>query len=408
MSKQKSNRKTYAITAILIFIVSLITIVMTVLYNAPAKNDSNIEEKKEEVMNEDEFTEKEATTSNLLLAAIGDLMFHDDQLISAYDEEKDRYDFKPMFSDVKPILSDADVTLANFETTLGGEAIGFKGYPQFNSPDEVVDAIKDAGVDIVTTANNHILDTKKEGLFRTLEVLEEKGVKSVGTYINSDSSRILIHEEKDIKIAILAYTSVMNSSGREYPEDELHTMVNFLTEENINRDIKEAKEKKADLIIALVHWGVEYEREPSEEQIKYANLLAEKGVDLILGSHPHVIQPTDTIKTNEKDVFVIYSMGNFISNQRVETLGKDFAHTEDGIILLFDIEKDLTTKEAKVKAVDYIPTWVYKEENPETKKPEYRVLPIEPFLTSDEIKDSFKKRMENSYEATMSQIKTDE
>lgn len=408
MSKQKSNRKTYAITAILIFIVSLITIVMTVLYNAPAKNDSNIEEKKEEVMNEDEFTEKEATTSNLLLAVIGDLMFHDDQLISAYDEEKDRYDFKPMFSDVKPILSDADVTLANFETTLGGEAIGFKGYPQFNSPDEVVDAIKDAGVDIVTTANNHILDTKKEGLFRTLEVLEEKGVKSVGTYINSDSSRILIHEEKDIKIAILAYTSVMNSSGREYPEDELHTMVNFLTEENINRDIKEAKEKKADLIIALVHWGVEYEREPSEEQIKYANLLAEKGVDLILGSHPHVIQPTDTIKTNEKDVFVIYSMGNFISNQRVETLGKDFAHTEDGIILLFDIEKDLTTKEAKVKAVDYIPTWVYKEENPETKKPEYRVLPIEPFLTSDEIKDSFKKRMENSYEATMSQIKTDE
>lgn len=408
MSKQKSNRKTYAITAILIFIVSLITIVMTVLYNAPAKNDSNIEEKKEEVMNEDEFTEKEATTSNLLLATIGDLMFHDDQLISAYDEEKDRYDFKPMFSDVKPILSDADVTLANFETTLGGEAIGFKGYPQFNSPDEVVDAIKDAGVDIVTTANNHILDTKKEGLFRTLEVLEEKGVKSVGTYINSDRSRILIHEEKDIKIAILAYTSVMNSSGREYPEDELHTMVNFLTEENINRDIKEAKEKKADLIIALVHWGVEYEREPSEEQIKYANLLAEKGVDLILGSHPHVIQPTDTIKTNEKDVFVIYSMGNFISNQRVETLGKDFAHTEDGIILLFDIEKDLTTKEAKVKAVDYIPTWVYKEENPETKKPEYRVLPIEPFLTSDEIKDSFKKRMENSYEATMSQIKTDE
>lgn len=408
MSKQKSNRKTYAITAILIFIVSLITIVMTVLYNAPAKNDSNIEEKKEEVMNEDEFTEKEATTSNLLLAVIGDLMFHDDQLISAYDEEKDRYDFKPMFSDVKPILSDADVTLANFETTLGGEAIGFKGYPQFNSPDEVVDAIKDAGVDIVTTANNHILDTKKEGLFRTLEVLEEKGVKSVGTYINSDRSRILIHEEKDIKIAILAYTSVMNSSGREYPEDELHTMVNFLTEENINRDIKEAKEKKADLIIALVHWGVEYEREPSEEQIKYANLLAEKGVDLILGSHPHVIQPTDTIKTNEKDVFVIYSMGNFISNQRVETLGKDFAHTEDGIILLFDIEKDLTTKEAKVKAVDYIPTWVYKEENPETKKPEYRVLPIEPFLTSDEIKDSFKKRMENSYEATMSQIKTDE
>src|SRR5690625_898281 len=209
MSKQKSNRKTYAITAILIFIVSLITIVMTVLYNAPAKNDSNIEEKKEEVMNEDEFTEKEATTSNLLLATIGDLMFHDDQLISAYDEEKDRYDFKPMFSDVKPILSDADVTLANFETTLGGEAIGFKGYPQFNSPDEVVDAIKDAGVDIVTTANNHILDTKKEGLFRTLEVLEEKGVKSVGTYINSDSSRILIHEEKDIKIAILALTRLM-------------------------------------------------------------------------------------------------------------------------------------------------------------------------------------------------------
>ena len=151
-------------------------------------------------------------------------------------------------------------------------------------------------------------------------------------------------------------------------------------------------------------WGDEYMVEPNEKQVMFAQMMAEEGVDLILGSHPHVIQKSEVIETEEQKTFVVYSMGNFISNQRKETLGNHLEHTEDGIIVNIDIEKNHQTNETVIKDVEYVPTWVYREKLEGSSKYTYRILPIEQFLLSNEISDSYKSRMQRSYDATSSKM----
>lgn len=402
LKKKKNNR-------FLIVSLTVVSLFLTIsaIYFVINKNDSEQSSKtvdKETIQN-DENNDIAKKISTVSLAAVGDIMFHDDQLASAYVDEN-TYDFSAMFEDVKPLLSGYDVTLANFETTMAGDSLKFTGYPQFNSPDEVADAIKEAGVDILTTANNHSLDTKDVGLKRTVEVLQEKGFKTVGSYSEKPESRVLLHEANDIQFAILSYTESTNGLGDHYPADELNSMLNLMTKENIERDVKEAKDLGVDFIITFMHWGEEYMSEPNETQIDYANFMAEQGVDLILGSHPHVIQRTDTITVQDQETFVVYSMGNFVSNQRVETLGDEFARTEDGVIVNFNIEKNHETNKTTIENVEFIPTWVSKIINPDTNKPEYRILPIDDNLNDEDISEAFKVRMEQSYDATMSQLKS--
>jgi len=352
----------------------------------------------------DTAVEKEEPFINIQLAAAGDIMFHDTQLKSAYDQQTDTYDFTPFFEDVKQILSEADLTIANFETTAAGPEKTYTGYPQFNSPDEVVDAIKYAGVDVLTTVNNHSLDTGSDGLKRTVKTIQERGIDTVGTYAEKPNSRVLIKEVEGIKLAFIAYTESTNGLGANYPREQLDDMLNMMEKDKIIADIQEAKQLEADFIVSFMHWGIEYATEPSEQQIEFAQLMAEEGVDLILGSHPHVIQKSDIIETDEKNTFVIYSMGNFISNQRQETLGDGYELTEDGIILLFDIQKDISTNETTIKHVEYIPTWVYRHQKPADTTYEYRILPIDDFLQSDEIDEQYKQRMERSKSSTVSKM----
>lgn len=190
MLKKKRNNR------FLIVSLTVVSLFLTIsaIYFVINKNDSEQSSKtvdKETIQN-DENNDIAKKISTVSLAAVGDIMFHDDQLASAYVDEN-TYDFSAMFEDVKPLLSGYDVTLANFETTMAGDSLKFTGYPQFNSPDEVADAIKEAGVDILTTANNHSLDTKDVGLKRTVEVLQEKGFKTVGSYSEKPESRVLLH-----------------------------------------------------------------------------------------------------------------------------------------------------------------------------------------------------------------------
>lgn len=348
--------------------------------------------------------EREETFTDIRIAATGDIMFHTSQIESAYNAENDLYNFNPVFEDVKPILGAADLTLANFETTTAGPDRGYTGYPMFNSPDEVIDAIAYAGIDVVTTANNHSLDTGREGLKRTVQTLREKGLDTVGTYDQNPDSRVLIKDVKGIKIAILSYTESTNGLGDQYLADELDAMLNLMTKENIIRDIQEAKDLDADFIITFMHWGIEYMEEPNDTQVEFAQMMAEEGVDLILGSHPHVIQKSDVIETNEKETFVIYSMGNFVSNQRKETLGESHELTEDGIIINFDIRKDEQTNKTTIENVEYVPTWVYRHKEEGRSTYTYRILPIENFLISDEISEVYKGRMERSLDATVSKM----
>ncbi|MDQ0063357.1 CapA family protein [Paenibacillus harenae] len=349
--------------------------------------------------------ELEQSYVTIQLAAVGDIMFHNSQLESARNDSGS-YDFKPVFEEVKPIIGGADVAIANFETTTAGkDKYAYSGYPRFNSPDEAVDALQAAGFDVLTTANNHSLDTGKSGIIRTLDTIRNRGIDTVGTYANQTESRVLMKEVKGIRLAFLSYTEHVNGLESMLTADELDAMINVADEQKMKEDIAYAKAQGADLVVASVHWGNEYEREPSSSQEGLARMLADSGVDIILGSHPHVIQRSEWLDANgeAKDkTFVIYSMGNFISNQRAETL--DNAYTEDGVIVRFEIRKDMATNETTISKVDYVPTWVYRDKEPGGQAYTYRVLPAEGYKDNKSVSDAFKARMERSYKDTMSQM----
>lgn len=377
------------------------------LAESPPENHSdenNVSDLEAPATKPDPEPDPEETFTDIRIAATGDIMFHLTQIESAYDANGRTYDFTSVFEDVKPILSAADMSIANFETTTAGPSREYTGYPSFNSPDEAIDAVQYAGIDVLTTANNHSLDTGSEGLKRTVKTLREKGLDTVGTYDQKPDSRVLIKEVEGIKFAILSYTESTNGLGDQYPPEELNAMLNLMEKENIIRDIQEAKDLEADFIITFMHWGIEYMEEPNEKQVEFAHMMAEEGVDLVLGSHPHVIQKSEIIETDNKETFVIYSMGNFISNQRMETLGEERELTEDGIIINFDIRKNNQTNETTIQNVEYVPTWVYRHKEESESKYTYRILPIDNFLISDEISEAYKQRMERSHEATVSKM----
>jgi len=347
------------------------------------------------------------TYTNIRIAAAGDIMFHSTQLESAYDAATKTYDFKSVFEDVRPIISAADLAIANFETTTASSSdYPYTGYPIFNSPDEVIDAIQYAGFDVLTTANNHSLDTGSKGLKRTVQTLHKKGLDTVGTYDKKPDSRVLIKNIKGIKIAILSYTESTNGLGSQYSADELHAMLNTMDKDQIVNDIREAKELGADLIITFMHWGKEYDETPTKTQVEFAKLMTNEGVNIILGSHPHVIQKSEYIEVEGGKTFVIYSMGNFISNQRKETLDSRNEKTEDGIIINFDIRKNNRNNVTTIENIEYVSTWVYRNKEAGQSKYTYRILPVETFLNSSDISEAFRKRIKRSLDATVTKMET--
>lgn len=369
------------------------------------EDDNETEEDQPEPDPEPDPEPEPETFTNIRIAAAGDIMFHMSQITSGLNDETGNYDFTSVFTDVKPYFTEADLALANYETTAAGAERGFSGYPIFNAPDETIDAIKDAGIDVLTTANNHSLDTGSTGLKRTVQVIREKGLQSVGTYDEKPDSRVLMIDVKGVDVAIIAYTESTNGLGAQYAEDELSAMLNVMDESIIKEDIQEAHDRDADLIIALMHWGIEYAPNPNETQVQFAEMMAEEGVDIILGSHPHVIQESDFLHINENETFVIYSMGNFVSNQRRETLGAGYEPTEDGVIVQIDIEKNDQTEETVIKDVAYVPTWVYRDKTSDASKYTYRILPIDDFRDDSDFSKTFRDRMHDSYDATVGKMK---
>ncbi|QSX06181.1 CapA family protein [Sedimentibacter sp. zth1] len=341
---------------------------------------------------------------NITMTAVGDIMFHPKEIWGGYDEETDTFDYKPYFQYVKPILEKADIAVGNFEgTTCGNDLYKYQGYPLFNAPNEALDALKDAGFDVLSTINNHSLDTRKTGVIRTIERMDERGIVHVGTYKEKPESRILMQNVKGIKIAFLAYTELLNGLEVVMTDEDLDTMINKIDKEKIKQDIADAKKNEADLIVMIIHWGNEYNRKPNQMQQELAKFLLDEGVNIILGSHPHVIQDCSGVMHEGKKAFIAYSTGNFISNQRIEE--ELVSQTEDGIIINFNIKKDGKTGETTLETVEYTPTWVYREKLAGNKYT-YRILPVMDFIESDEFSENSIKRMKRSLEDTMSKLDT--
>ncbi len=341
---------------------------------------------------------------DITLSAVGDIMYHESQINGAYDKETDSYDFKPYFDAIKPIIEAADIAVANFEGTTAGKEKRYQAYPLFNAPDDVLDAIKYAGFDVLSTVNNHTIDMRKDGVVRTIEKMDERGLAHVGTYVKKPDTRVLIQDVKGIKIAFLAYTEMLNGLESVMTPEDLDAMINVLDKTKIKEDIAYAKENKADLIVMFVHWGTEYMRTHNNAQKTWADFMISEGVDIILGSHPHVIQEAEHRTLDDRKAFIIYSMGNFISNQRQESLPDDPVQIEDGVILNIKIKKSGETGKTTIEDVSYTPTWVYRARQEGKSTYTYRVLPVMEYLESDEYPASIKDRMRRSYKDTMSKL----
>ena len=287
------------------------------------------------------------------LAAVGDIMLHSYQLDNAYNRQTGGYDFDYSFQYIKPYLTQTDMTVGNLETVFGGKETGYTDFPVFNAPDDFAYAIKNAGFNLLTTANNHSNDRREAGIRRTIETLDSLGIGHFGTYASQESrDTVCIREVNGIRFAFLSYTYGTNgitlTEGKDY-------LCNIISESAIKRDLEAAKALKPDFIIVMPHMGNEYELAPKQTFRDWAYLMLENGADLVLASHPHVLQPVEYVDITEADGtkregFIAYSMGNFISSQR--TLPRDA-----GVIFQIAFEKTEGQK-GMIKEVAYMPTWV--------------------------------------------------
>ena len=273
---------------------------------------------------------------------------------AAYDKETDTYDFSYMFKYVEKYFANATVSIGNLESPMAGFERGYSGYPTFNAPEHLAIDLKELGVDIMTTSNNHSLDKGFSGLSSTLDFLDSAGIAHIGTArTQEEQNTILFMDLNGIKTAFLSYT--YGTNGIPVPEDK-EFCVNLIDEELILTQINQAKAEGAELIVASMHWGVEYQTTQNEEQIRLAEFLIKNDVKIILGCHPHVLQPMEMLKVQtddgvEKEGLVIYSQGNFFSNQTK-------INTQNTAIFNIEIKKDGITNEVTVESVSYVPIFV--------------------------------------------------
>ncbi|MDN7246482.1 CapA family protein [Planococcus shenhongbingii] len=250
-------------------------------------------------------------TSVASLSAVGDILIHERVYLDAQTENG--YDFNPMFAEVKPFLEKSDITIANSESIVGGNEVGLSTYPSFNSPFEVADAMKSAGIDVVSMANNHTLDRGEKAIVSALKYWDKIGMTHTGASASEEErNQIPTITKNGIVFSFLSYTYGTNGiptpKGKDY-------LLNRIDKAKMKTDLIKAK-AASDVVVLSLHFGNEYETMPTDEQKELAHFAAEQGADLILGHHPHVLQPAEWIETTDgKRSFAIYSLGNFLSGQ---------------------------------------------------------------------------------------------
>lgn len=323
-------------------------------------------------------------TTRLSLLFLGDVMQHDSQIADALDKKTGEYDYTPCFQYIKPYIEAVDLAIGNLEVTLAGKP--YKGYPQFSAPDELLVALKDLGLDVLVTANNHSVDRGRAGVERTIMMLDSLGMAHTGTFrtqAEKDKSHPLIIERQGFRLAILNYTYGTNGLPVTKPN-----IVNHLDTASIRKDLAKAAALSPDAIIVFPHWGLEYQSLPSKEQRVIADICFRYGARMVIGSHPHVIQPMEWRKP--ADQLVAWSLGNFVSGQRKR-------YTDGGAMMRIELEKVTFNDGSSLTSIDtagYILEWVYRT-NDASK--DYYVLPVpemeaqpDAYVADSESKEAFK------------------
>ena len=295
------------------------------------------------------------------LVFVGDAMQHKAQIDAAHRPDG-TYDYSECFTALNDYISGADYAVVNLETPLGGRP--YTGYPCFSSPESYVDALADTGFDLFLTANNHTLDKRDRGLTRTLDSLDAKSLSHIGTYRNKaerDTMLPFIRSVNGFKISFLNYT--YGTNGIRLTSD---AVVDYIDKELIKMDIDSAKSKGAELVAVCIHWGEEYKLLPNTSQKSLAGFLVENGADMVIGSHPHVIQPIEMrTDTSGNNALVVYSLGNFISNMKTRD-------TRGGIAVKVKLRRDSTGK-ARVADASYKMLFTI----PASDGHNFRVMPVE-------------------------------
>ena len=367
----------------------------------------------------------EHVVSTATVGAMGDLLMHTPIFLSKYSavcyQEDGTYDFESVFRYLKDTVSTYDYAAVNLETTLAGEAKPYSGFPMFNCPDAVVDSAVDAGFDMMLTANNHCYDTSLDGYLRTLDVCREKGMTTLGTMKSAEEPKYEIVEVNGIKIGMVCYTYETSNGSSSYPSlngnpmyDGSYDIINtFIPSypgpfyEEVAGYMEEMKAAGAEATMIYMHWGVEYILQPNDNQKAIAQKLCDIGFDVIVGGHPHVVQPMDLLESTvdpEHKTVCIYSLGNAVSNQRNGNVSSAPAYyTEDGALFTVTFEK-YSDGTVYVAGTDVIPTWVNMHNNNGGR--EYNILPLikdteDQWQTTYEMTDAQFASSQKSYERTM-------
>jgi len=326
------------------------------------------EEPEEIVIPEDSFA---------TIVSFGDTLCHKPLFNAAYDDETDTYDFSSMFKYVEKYFENSTINIGNCESPMAGAERGYSGYPTFNAPEHLAIDLQELGVDIMTTANNHSLDKGFSGLSSTLDFLDNSEIAHVGTArTQEEQNTILIRDLNGIKTAFLAYT--YGTNGIKVPDDKKFC-VNLIDEDFILSQLDQAKKEGAELIVVSMHWGVEYQTTENAEQDRLAEFLIANDVKIILGCHPHVLQPMKMLEVETdgeiKEGLVIFSQGNFFSNQTK-------VNTNNTAIFNIDVKKDGETGEVTVESATYAPIYVNRKEP--GAKDRYELLDLNEIIRSYE------------------------
>lgn len=361
-----------ALAAVITVIVFTINAVLSHNSKKPSDNKSNEQSSSAEQV-------KKVASATVL--STGDIMVHSTQLdgaITSSGTGSTQYDFSAFFKETSPYYKKADLAVANLEVTFGGTDSGkYSGYPAFNTPDVLADNIKDAGISLLLTTNNHCYDTGLFGLKRTLNVLKERKLPYVGTRLSATDPNYTVKDVNGVKLGITAFTyeTATQTVGRKSLNgniiaEEANSLINSFSYEHIDdfyndaaEMIESMKSDGADRVVFYMHWGEEYQLTQNTWQKSIAQKLCNLGVDFIIGSHPHVVQPIELLHSEDSQntSICLYSMGNAVSNQRQELMSPECTtgHTEDGVMFSFTVDK-YSDGSTVISSVDIIPTWVNK------------------------------------------------
>lgn len=321
-------------------------------------------------------------SETITLLATGDILMHNTVIAAGFKDGN--YQYEKMFEPIKNIVASSDYAMINLEAALAGPDTGYTGYPLFNAPDSLAEAIKNTGFDLVTNANNHILDRGFSGAMRTLDILRQNGLDTIGiNKSQQEKDNMLIKDIRGVKVGFLAYG--YDTNGIPLPPDKPY-FYNLLDEDKILNDIK-AMRPKVDILVLSLHWGVEYSPFPTEKQADMAKKFFAQGADVIFGGHPHVLQPAEIMTINGNKKFIVYSMGNCLGDQ-------NGVERNSGVIVRLTFKKDLLSGKTELQSFDYTPT--FSNSYMDNGKKNFRIIPVpetiqrikagqDPYLHADSI-----------------------